>query len=178
MARIISWAIILVTSVLAACLTQQPAITTADFGNGTYQFRDSFGLDAVTLSDGKYQTETEFGRESVTLVTHTLGEVGNLGEVGVAVLTHHAGGSGVFYRLGVYSKADNALEESAYTWLGDRVIIHFLGVQDGQIVLVLTQHSDDDPLCCPTNVVIKKYIDEYGELNLISEEIIGTVVGN
>jgi hypothetical protein len=165
------WVVFLVGVVLVSCATQKPTITTEDFENGTYQFLGSFNPNPVTLSDGHFETQTELGRESLSLVTHVIGVTN------VAVLAQSSGGSGTFYRLGVYNSGDGIFVEQAFTWLGDRVIVHYLGFQDGQIVVVMTRHGDLDPLCCPTKVVIQRYVDENGELALISEELIGTIVG-
>jgi hypothetical protein len=177
MSRRISILLILITSLLTACSTQQPEIAPIDFENGIYQFGDSFSLEQVPLSDGTYKRETEFGGESVAFVTHASGEIGQFSEAGVAILAHSAGGSGTFYRLGVYQYEGGVLVESAYLWLGDRVIVHHLGVQDGQIVLVMTRHGAGDPLCCPTEVVIQKIVEDDGILALESETLIGTAVG-
>jgi hypothetical protein len=188
MAKSITWVIILVGVVFVSCSTQQPAIITEDavfvsyatqqptatppdFENGTYQLLGSFNPNPVTLSDGIFETQTDLGRESLSYITHALGELD------VAILAQYGGGSGTFYRLGVYNNVDGILVEWAFTWLGDRVIVHFLGVQDGQIVVVVTKHGAEDPLCCPTKVVIQRYVDENGELTLISEEMIGNIVG-
>jgi len=158
-------------TVFVSYATQQPAITSEDFENGTYQLLGTFSQNPVTLSDGQFETQTELGRESLSLVTHVIGETN------VAVLAHNLGGSGTFYRLGVYNSVDGILVERAFAWLGDRVIVHFLGVQDRQVVVVMTKHGDLDPLCCPTKVVIQKYVQENDKLVLNSEESIGTIVG-
>lgn len=170
---------ILFTLVLAACSTTQPVTTkpTIDFENSVYRFVDSFGQGEVSLSDGMYQKETELGGERITFVRRALGELGQLGDVSVVILADYAGGSGTFYRLGVYQYEDGVLAEKAYQWLGDRVIVHHVGVQDGQIVLVMTRHGAEDPSCCPTEVVIQKFIEDNGMLSLASEEIIGTAIG-
>jgi hypothetical protein len=169
---------IIFTLVLAACSTAQPATTmpSIDFENSVYRFVDSFGQGEVTLSDGKYQKETELGGERITFVTRALGELGQPGDVSVVILAQNAGGSGTFNRLGVYQYEDGVLAEKVYIWLGDRVIVHHLGVQDGQIVLVMTRHSAEDPLCCPTEVVIQKFMIDGNMLTLVSEEMIGTTV--
>jgi hypothetical protein len=171
MSKSILWVVFLVGVVLVSCVTQQSEIATLDFENGTYQLLGSFSHNPMTLSDGHFETQTEWGRESLSLVTKVIGEMN------VAVLAHYAGGTGTFYRLGVYNNVDGILVEQAFAQLGDRVIVHFLGVQDGQIVLVMTRHGDLDPLCCPTKVVIQKYNQENEKLVLNSEESIGTIVG-
>jgi hypothetical protein len=178
MSRYILSTLILLTLVLAACSTTlpTPALPAVDFANNTYRFVDSFGQGEVGLSDGKYEKETELGGESITFVTRALGEVGQLGEVGVVILAQNAGGSGTFYRLGVYQEENGVLAEKAYMWLGDRVIVHFLGIQDGHIVLVMTRHGAEDALCCPTEVVIQKIVEDDGILILALEEIIGTAI--
>lgn len=162
--------------ILTACSTTPPIAATpsVDFMNSVYRFVDSFGQGEITLSDGKYEKETELGGEHISFVTRAHGEVVPLRDVEVVILAHNAGGSGIFYRLGIYRYEDGALVEEAYMWLGDRVIVHHLGVEDGQIVLVMTRHGAEDPLCCPTEVVIQKIVEDDGLLTVASEEIIGT----
>ena len=72
---------------------------------------------------------------------------------------------------------NEVLVERAFVGLGDRVIINHLGIQDEQVVVVMTRHSGTDPLCCPTQVVIQKYHDVDGKLLLLSEDVIGTTIG-
>ncbi|MGD8455432.1 MAG: hypothetical protein PVF83_03525 [Anaerolineales bacterium] len=163
---------------ITACSATPPIAATpsVDFKNSIYRFVDSFGQGEITLSDGKYEKETELGSEHISFVTRAHGEIVPLRDVEVILLAQNAGGSGIFYRLGVYRFEDGVLVEEAYMWLGDRVIIHHLGVEDGQIVLVMTRHGAEDPLCCPSEVVIQKIFEDDGLLTVTSEEIIGTTI--
>ena len=168
--------IVLLTFLLYACSTRQAEPVVFDFENVHYKFSDivMYSPEEVILSDGYFKTS--YGA-SVRLVSHAVGKVEPLGEVGVAILAHHGGGTGTFYRLGVFEKNGEALVEIANTWLGDRVIIHLFRIENGQIVLVMTRHGKHDPLCCPTHVVLRKYHAADGKLELLSEELLGTTLG-
>ena len=46
---------------------------------------------------------------------------------------------------------------AASAFLGDRVRIETLAIQDGEIVVQLIGHGPDDPLCCPTQKVRRAF---------------------
>ena len=41
--------------------------------------------------------------------------------------------------------------------LGDRVDLHSVAIENGQIVVAMTTHGPKDPMCCPTVEVTKRW---------------------
>ena len=56
--------------------------------------------------------------------------------------------------------------------LGDRVQIKSLHIENGEIVVDMLTQGPDDPMCCPTQYVSKRYVLESGELVLVRSEVI------
>ena len=53
--------------------------------------------------------------------------------------------------------SDGELVDIANMNLGDRVQINSLAIEDGKIVVDIVTHGADDPMCCPTQEVVKRY---------------------
>jgi hypothetical protein len=49
------------------------------------------------------------------------------------------------------------LVDIANTDLGDRVQINSLVIEEGEIVVDMVTQGPDDPMCCPTQEVVKRY---------------------
>ena len=62
--------------------------------------------------------------------------------------------------------------EVASTQLGDRVQINAVSIEDGQIMVDLVTHAQDDPMCCPTQHEIQTYELQGDELELISSDVV------
>jgi len=112
------------------------------------------------LENGEYSEQAAPGsatQTSVTLTDHVaFGELN--GEPAAAVvLVTDPGGSGTFYSLHVVVNQDGELVNIANTDLGDRVQINSLDIEDGQIVVEMVTQGPDDPMCCPTQEVTKRY---------------------
>jgi heat shock protein HslJ len=56
--------------------------------------------------------------------------------------------------------------------LGDRVQINTLSVEDGEIVVDMTMHGPEDPMCCPTQQVVQTYELRDNGLVQTSEEVV------
>lgn len=103
------------------------------------------------------------------------GELENGTAFAAAVLVSHTGGSGVFYDLGAVLLDSDTPAGIATTFIGDRVQINSLTIQDGLVVLDLITSGPNDAMCCPTQHVLQTYGLEDGELVLLSSEVTGTV---
>ncbi len=80
-------------------------------------------------------------------------------EVAAVVLSYSSGGSGVFQRLFFLTKDEKAWRPKAWTCLGDRVQIRYLGLEHhGKIVVGMINQGPKDPLCCPTQKQVRVYI--------------------
>jgi len=69
------------------------------------------------------------------------------------LLTSWLGGSGLFFELEAVRNDNGKPQNIASAFLGDRVLIHALFIRDGEIVLQMTVHDEDDPFCCPSKDV-------------------------
>ncbi len=92
-----------------------------------------------------------------------------------AILVSQTGGTGTFYDLVVVQEEDGQLSNSSSTYLGDRIVINSLAIDDGQIGIDMVVQGPEDPFCCPTQQVIQTYELQGDELVQVSSEVVGTV---
>lgn len=137
----------------------ESTITMEHLANMEYQ-SEFTKSGTAPLENGEYSEEAAPGsatQTSVMLTDHVaFGELN--GEPAAAVvLVTDPGGSGTFYSLHVVVNQDGELIDIANTNLGDRVQINSLAIEDGKIVVDMVTHGPDDPMCCPTQEVTKRY---------------------
>lgn len=72
------------------------------------------------------------------------------------VIYSNYGGSGTFIELAILLDKDNPVYWTGEL-LGDRVKVNSISSENKIITLDLVVHSEDDPLCCPTESKIVKY---------------------
>ena len=114
------------------------------------------------LVDSEYREPAAPGSAAEVLVRFERYARGDLNGDGVAdaavlLVTEPGGGSGTFYELGVVL---NCLDRPAVvgtTLLGDRVQVETLEIVDGEVIVELKAHGPDDPMCCPTSQVSRRY---------------------
>ena len=75
----------------------------------------------------------------------------------VAVLAADPGGSGTFYELAVVAEVDGVPVNVASQLLGDRIVMRGLWVSDGVVELAMTTHGSNDPMCCPTENIVRRF---------------------
>lgn len=118
----------------------------------------------VTLVDGAFIDEEQQVR--VELDPHLA--FGNLDEdepeEAAAILSTNTGGSGGFLDLAVIEDREGTAANSAMLYLGDRLRIHSLAIVAGEIVLDLTMHAPDDPMCCPSLRKMRRFQLQRGAL--------------
>ncbi len=114
----------------------------------------------VQLADGEYREQAAPGSATETVVTLTdqiaVGELNGQPAAAVILLTD-PGGSGTFYDLAVVVEREGELVNVATAALGDRVQIGSLSIENGQIIVEMVTHGQDDPMCCPTKQVVQTY---------------------
>lgn len=71
-------------------------------------------------------------------------------EDAVVILGSSGGGSGYFYDMAAMINQNGRPYNVVTKDLGDRVNIHSITIEKGEIVLEMTVHATDDALCCPT----------------------------
>ncbi len=106
------------------------------------------------LTDGTYFEAYEPGTSGLHLSLSEHIALGDLNGDGAAdaavVLIANPSGSGTFRHLAAVVNERGQPQHVASAFLGDRVRIESLAIQDGQIVVQLIAHGPDDPLCCPS----------------------------
>jgi hypothetical protein len=80
------------------------------------------------------------------------------------VLAVQTGGSGTFYHLAAMLDRGGDLRQGGIASLGDRIQVHALSIQAGVILLDMTTHGPDDPMCCPTLRATARYLLRDGAL--------------
>ncbi len=112
------------------------------------------------LTDGTYQEAIVPGSASkLNLILSEHVAFGDLNGDGAAdaavVLIADPGGSGTFRHLAAVVSEQGQLQHVASAFLGDRVKVESLAIQDGEIVVQMIAHGPNDGLCCPTQKVTR-----------------------
>lgn len=139
-------------------------------------YLSEFGEDGtVTLSDGLFEAPAADG--SAATVSVMLSEFvaeGDLDGDGVAeaavVLVSNGGGSGSFHDLALVVAGGDGLANVATAPLGDRVEILNFTIDDGLVVVDMLTQGPEDPMCCPSLEVARRYSFD-GEALLLESEV-------
>ena len=128
------------------------------------------------LMDGEYREllSPDSATEIVVQLTDNLvaGELGKGGQAAAVVLVTQPGGSGTFYDLAIVAKIDGEPVNVATIFIGDRVQINAISIDNGEVVLDMITHGPDDPMCCPAQHVIQTFSLQGSELVPTSTEFI------
>ncbi len=120
----------------------------------------------VTLNDGRwegapYVEEGGASRPRVDAVGG-LRLVGDLDADGsdeaVALLAEHGAGTGEFLYLAVVDRTNDEPVNTATTRVGDRVQVRRAAIDSGTIVLDVVQAGADDAMCCPGDLVTRRWV--------------------
>lgn len=136
--------------------------------------------ETVQLVDGVYETPAAPGSAAMAYVQTTdlvaTGELNGQSAVAV-VLNSSAGGSGMFYDLAVVTEQDGQWTNVATTYLGDRITVNSVAIENNQIVVDMITQGPDEPMCCPTQQVVVTYELQGEELVEVSREVVGAEAG-
>ena len=140
-----------------------PEITAAQLRNATYasQYVDegTIRLTNGTFSDTARRVVVFFQPE------YAAGDLDGDGSPDAAVvLSTNTGGTGTFQDLFVVLNSGDGVQASVSRFLGDRVPVERIRIEDGEIQLELTMHGPADPMCCPTLEVTRRFKLTAGEL--------------
>jgi hypothetical protein len=148
---------------LGACVTPaepRPAglpLGPAALANGTYIVGIPGGLDTVTLSGGHHR-DPESGRETLLLPVSAWGDLARDDRrEAAAVVATRIPGRGVLHELVIVTDAGGRPVQVAHQYLGDRVDVEGLSIADREVTVQMQIHGPDDPACCPTQRVTRKY---------------------
>ena len=73
------------------------------------------------------------------------------------VLVTSPPGSGIFRDLAVFTPTIEGLKQIASIHLGDRIKVKEVKFNGEYLEVTMISHAEGDPLCCPSQQVIKKY---------------------
>lgn len=139
--------------------TDDDTVSISAFGaalaNATYQ--PSFLDEAVTLQNGVYDN---FEMRTVVMLTdfQVRGDLDGDGDEDAAVLiSTNTGGSGVFLDLAIMRNDNGTPVNTTSEFLGDRVQVEKFFLEGDQIGLDMITQGPEDPLCCPTLKVTRRY---------------------
>ncbi|MFC1975192.1 YbaY family lipoprotein [Chloroflexota bacterium] len=139
--------------------TPVPAgLSLPELANATYS--SEWTQDKTTsLTNGEYHEPAASGSATeikVIMLTEqtTYGQL-NGQDVAAVMLVTDPGGSGTFYYLYLMASQNGQPTEVANTLLGDRVQINLVSIENNGVVVDMVQSGPDDPLCCPSQQVIK-----------------------
>ncbi|TFG66339.1 MAG: hypothetical protein E4H28_02270 [Gemmatimonadales bacterium] len=149
-------------------IVKQPALVSIDthaVQNATYmsQFSEA---GFVTLTAGVYESDEPEWRVMASLDEHVaIGDLdGNDTAEAAVVIWTNTGGTGAFVDLAVLEERDGQIVNIATRFLGDRLRIHSLSISDRVVELDATIHTPDDPMCCPSLRVKRRFRMERGSL--------------
>ena len=152
----------------AAAPQQDGGLTPDVLANATYQ-SDYATSGTITLVDGQAEEEIAPGSASKLLVTliepTAFGDLNGDGVDDAAVLlASESGGSGTFIDLHAVLDENGAPVDAASAFLGDRVQVNSLVIEDGLILVDLITQGPGDAMCCPTQQESRIYVLVDGEL--------------
>ena len=118
------------------------------------------------LVDGEYREQAAPGSATETVVQLSdmvaLGDLDGDGRADAAVvLISQPGGSGTFFDLVAVLDKQGEAVPVASEFLGDRIELKSLRIEDGEIVVDMVTQGPDDPLCCPTQEETRRYSIRY-----------------
>jgi heat shock protein HslJ len=142
----------------------------------TYRLK-SFPSGIVTLTGGEYRRSAAPG--SASEITVKLSDKSALGtvkgeETGAVILVISSGGTGAFYDLALLSRGAKGWENSDTIFLGDRVALQSVQIENNLIVIDMKTHGTNDPMCCPTLEMRKRFAVKGNRLAPVTED---TAVG-
>jgi heat shock protein HslJ len=103
---------------------------------------------------------------------------GKPGSEAIAVMAADTGGTGEFVHVGVFALQDGKAASLATALVGDRVKLHKLWVEHGQIHMDVIEAGPKDPACCPTQLTRKVYALEGSTLKQVSSDVVGSLSVN
>jgi len=175
--------LILALAVLAACGRPadqpdpapgvEPSLSREELAGAEYPVDESPGA-TVRLVDGVYPpggvapSPDEF---TVRLAEPlAIGRFGDGGAAAAVVVETSGGGTGSFVWLYLMGRVQNQARVLAGAFLGDRVEVAALQLVGDTIQVRLVTQGPDDPMCCPTLEVVRRYVRADGALREVTSE--------
>lgn len=147
--------------------TGDDPLSLASLWSGAYRV-EALGDTAVPFSDGLAQGLRPDGGVAFSariLPLHARGDIDADGaDEGAIIVQSETGGSGVFVDLILVRADASRPRQVGALFLGDRVQVESLSVEAGSVVATVLGHDEEDPLCCPTRSVVRRFAWETGDL--------------
>jgi heat shock protein HslJ len=164
-----------VVAALADLAAQAPAgLSPQELANATYKSQYTIS-PTVTLQNGRYSEPVAPGSATETVIRMTrhlaYGDMNGQPSAAVVLVTD-PGGSGTFYDLHLMFAPQGQAVNPATAFLGDRVQINSIKIENSLIVVDMVQAGPNDPLCCPSQHVIKSFSWEKDNLVEVSSEVV------
>lgn len=149
---------------------QKTALNDSKIKNYRYYF--AFSEKFVEINDGSFVSGSSPDDYISARIEHYL--IGDLNKDGnddaAIILSSKSMGSGNFYELTALILNDGKINQANSIVIGDRIIIESLSIKFGEIILDLATHKPDDPSCCPTKKIIKRFkIDGHKLVEIIND---------
>jgi hypothetical protein len=115
------------------------------------------GLDTVTLTAGRHVDQTT-STETALLPLAAWGDLhgDDRREVATVIVTRIPG-RGVLHEMVVVADRGGRPVQIAHQFLGDRVDVEGLRIADRSVTVQMQVHRPDDPVCCPTERVSRRF---------------------
>lgn len=118
----------------------------------------------IILAGGRFKGEPVIeggaSRPVVSLLSQPVayGDLDDDGQPDAAVvLVSDSGGSGTFVYLAIVQSRDGMPTNVATSFLGDRVQVKSLSIEEGSLVATLLSHAPSDPACCPSQEEVRLF---------------------
>ena len=149
------------TPVIPTPLPDIPGISPEQVRNSEYQLGFLNEIRKVKLTDGTYEEGAPGGTDYISVSMTDFIARGDLTGDGeneaVAIVAENYGGSGTFVFLAVYAYQNDQAVFLTSIFLDDRPLINNLAVEDGEVIVDMVVHAEDDPMCCPTFAIARSY---------------------
>ncbi len=112
-------------------------------------------VQTFRMENGLYRIGTDPAAEGYMAISliepYAFGSLNNDEMADAAViLVENYGGTGQFVQIGALLNRAGQPTHADSFFLGDRVAVNALGIQNGEIVAALTVHGPEEPACCPS----------------------------
>lgn len=145
-------------------------LTEAALSEAQYDLPD---LGEVELRAGRYEHQYGTGASQVNKAYFQAAGFGDLNGDGIAdaaaVIAVETGGSGSFYYLAAMLDQDGTPQQAGVAFLGDRIQLQSVTVEEGGVVVKMKVHAETDPQCCPSKEVVQTYRLSDGTLELVED---------
>jgi len=156
--------VLTMAAVWSACeraAAPSPPLTIDRLKNARYHCQFPKSKEAL-LHDGWYVEEVGPGASTKLVIRmaeeHAFGDLNGDGiDDAAVVLVCDPGCGGTFFQLAIVLNQEGKPRHVGGALLGDRIKLHSVSIDSGQISVELTRHGPHDLICCPTEEVRQFY---------------------